>query len=136
MKEEERDQKDLRKFLDFVYEGPKKPEEVREERRGLDLAGKLWLSAIILYGVGDTLTSFLAFEVGGVEANPLFKKVLELGGGIPAFVMLKAASLIALYFISKRFVKRRWVIPSLLMGVGLILVVHNLLMLHSFLILH
>lgn len=130
------EQKDLRKFLDFVYKASRKPEEVRKERRGLDLEGKLWLSAIILYGVGDTLTSFLAFEVGGVEANPLFKKVLELGGGAPAFALLKGASLLALYLISKRLVGRRWVIPSLLTGVGFILTVHNLLMLHSFLILH
>lgn len=60
-----------------------------------------WIAAVLLFGVGDLVTTFVGIELlGAVEGNPLPLAVLE-GYGFAALVVLKGAAFglfVALYY--------------------------------------
>jgi len=46
----------------------------------------LWIPAILLYGVGDIITSALAYRGGAREANPILGFILGKAGSFNAFI--------------------------------------------------
>ncbi len=90
-----------------------------------DIPVGLWVAAILIFGLGDSLTSALAFRTGGYEGNSL---IGLLGGSLWAFVVVKTGVLAGLFFLSYYMLPRHgWLVPALLCAVGLYLVVSNLI---------
>lgn len=86
-----------------------------------------WIPSLILFGFGDTLTSYLVFAAGGRETNPVLAAMM-LDGGMWGFVVLKTIILVALLALSYFALPKRqgWVIPSILTLVGTFLVAYNM----------
>lgn len=88
-----------------------------------------WASALLLYGLGDLLTTTAVLAAGGRELNPLLAAAaLTFGGGLLGPVIIKIVTfggLAAIYL--TRCASHRWAIPVLLTLVGLGLVLNNLL---------
>lgn len=109
-------------------------QETPEEAYNRAIFNILWLVAAVLYGFGDTVTSYLVFTVGGAEANPIMKFFLSLGG-IPAFVAGKTLIMAGLFalsvFVFSPLRRSGWVIPIIAALGGGYLVVHNLIVLFS-----
>ncbi len=89
----------------------------------------LWIPAVLVFGVGDVVTTRLALRLGAVEGNDLVRFLVEdMEGGLLVFVMLKAAILLALLFLSFATLDRfRWMVPSILCCVGAYLLMENML---------
>ncbi len=87
----------------------------------------LWIPAVLLFGLGDTLTSVLVFSGGGYEANPILATLVRiLGGSVLAFVAVKTIALLGLMVTSYRSSgPARWLIPLVVAVLGLYLVSHN-----------
>lgn len=88
----------------------------------------LWIPAILLYGVGDIITSALAYRGEAREANPLLGFILGKAGSFNAFTGIKIGIIIALMLISFLLLKEhhKWIIPALLCALGTYLVIFNL----------
>ncbi len=88
----------------------------------------LWICAVLLYGLGDLVTTNLVLTSGGRELNPLFAATVHaFGGDIYGSAIAKVfilSCLIAIYLSGS--VKQRWAIPSLLCLTGAGLMVSNL----------
>ena len=108
--------------------------ETPEEAYNRAIFNILWLVAAVLYGFGDTVTSYLVFKVGGAEANPIMRFFLGLGG-IPPFVAAKTLIMAGLFalsvFVFSPLKRSGWVIPIITAIGGGYLVVHNLIVLFS-----
>ncbi|KXA93984.1 hypothetical protein AKJ66_00010 [candidate division MSBL1 archaeon SCGC-AAA259E22] len=102
-------------------------DETKEE--GMTSSDLLWIPAFLLYGFGDTASSFLVFGLGGHETNPLFRFLAGLDGGLVWFSLLKTAILVVLCIVSYTTMenKWRWIVPATVTGVGLWLVISNVL---------
>ncbi len=89
----------------------------------------LWASAILLYGLGDFLTTAAVLAAGGRELNPVLAAVsLTFGSRLWGPAIIKVAtlgSLAAIYLYG--CLRHRWAIPALLTLVGLGLVLNNLI---------
>lgn len=91
----------------------------------------LWSSAVLLFVVGDLLTTGLGFAAGAIEANPLPRMVLTQFDSVSmvgAFMVLWKGSVVAffgyLYVVTPR--PHRLGIPIGLTVLGLAVVVWNL----------
>ena len=80
----------------------------------------LWICAVLLYGLGDVVTTNLILTSGGRELNPAFGAMVNaLGRDIWSSAIVKAVilgCLIAIYLFGS--VRHRWAIPVLLSLVG------------------
>ena len=57
----------------------------------------LWVAAVLLYGVGDTVTTFWGLSTGGVaEAGPIAGPVIDTYGSL-GFLALKGATFVLFY---------------------------------------
>jgi hypothetical protein len=96
-----------------------------EPRTGLII---LWVLAVLLFGVGDLLTSSLAFSLGAYEGNPVANYVIQIsGGGIWSLTILKSLILCSLFLMS--YIKMEsyaWTIPAMLSLAGAYMLFHNL----------
>ncbi len=60
-----------------------KDSEAPATGNGAMLFGMLWCLAILVFGVGDLLTSSLAYGLGAVEGNPILRSMMgTFGDGI------------------------------------------------------
>ena len=106
------------------------PTETAEVRTGEPRTGLiiLWVLAILLFGVGDLLTSSLAFSLGAYEGNPIANYVIQISGGsIWSLTILKSFILSSLFLIS--YLKMEglaWTIPAMLSMAGAYMLFHNL----------
>ena len=95
----------------------------------LSFCSGLWICAILLYGLGDWVTTNLILVNGGRELNPVFETIVHaFGGDIVGSAIAKVVilgCLMGIYLFSS--MKHRWAIPSLLSLVGAGLVVSNLI---------
>jgi hypothetical protein len=88
-----------------------------------------WISALLLYGLGDLLTTTAVLAAGGRELNPLLAAAaLTFGGSLLGPVIVKIVTLgcLAAIYLT-RCASHRWAIPVLLTLVGLGLVLNNIL---------
>ena len=88
----------------------------------------LWLLAILVYGVGDIVTSNMAFSVGASELNPFLYPLIN--DSVWNFVKFKAMVLIALMLISTWLItvdSDARVVPLFTLAVGLFLIANNLI---------
>lgn len=106
------------------------PATVVKEARGharLLRRDLLWIPALLIFGLGDILTTQLALSLGAEENNALAKFLIEGPGGLWTFCLVKAAILVPLVLLSLSLgSKHRWLVPGFLCGVGLYLLAGNI----------
>ena len=100
------------------------------------LGGKdrqVWIAAILLYGVGDTVTTFWGLSIGGgiAEAGPIAKPLIE-GYGLYMLLVIKAV-VFPVFYAAWRFVGTpgRVAVPFALALVGGLVTVWNLFVITS-----
>ena len=87
-----------------------------------------WVLAVLFFGLGDTLSSFMVFSQGGSELNPIMRWSITLPGGLLGFVFVKTAAISVLYAISFFWEGvHRWLIPLMLTVAGVYLTCNNLM---------
>lgn len=93
---------------------------------------RLWIAAIVFYGVGDTVTTFWGLSTGGVaEAGPIARPLIEAYGR-PALIGIKAVVFPAFYLIWRYLeTPGRVAVPFALALVGTIVTAWNLLVITS-----
>ncbi len=108
-----------------LYVSPRSERDVDQ----VDVPVTLWVAAVLLFGFGDSLTSALAFSAGAYEGNWLMVQLVGmLGGSLWAFIAVKTAALVGLFFLSYYMLSRySWVVPALLCAAGIYLVINNLI---------
>jgi hypothetical protein len=85
----------------------------------------LWVVAILTYGVGDLLTTYLALRAGLTELNP----IMSFFGNYVSMFFFKVATLIAVFLVSWAFRHHKgfyYSVPIITAVVGVILTVNNL----------
>ena len=98
------------------------------EETSADVSLLFWIMALLFFGLGDTISSFLVFSQGGTELNPIMRWSISLPGGLLGFVLVKTAAISILYAISFFWEgTHRWLIPILLMLAGVYLTTNNFL---------
>lgn len=89
---------------------------------------QVWLAAILLYGIGDTVTTFLGLSAIGVsEAGPIAGPLID-GYGRHALLVLKAV-VFASFYVAWRLLRTpgRVAVPFALSLVGAIVTAWNLI---------
>jgi hypothetical protein len=110
---------------------------VRDDRTIPVLGGKdrqVWIAAIVLYGIGDTITTFLGVSIGGVaEAGPIAGPLME-GYGRSGLIGVKAV-VFPVFYVVWRLLRTpgRVAVPLALALVGGVVTVWNLLVIASIL---
>lgn len=87
----------------------------------------VWLSAVVLYGVGDTVTTYAGLTVGGIaEAGPIAAPLMAAHGQV-ALLAIKAATF-ALFYLAWRHLRTpgRVAVPFALATVGGVVTLWNL----------
>ena len=98
------------------------------EETSADVALLFWILALLFFGLGDTVSSFMVFSQGGAELNPIMRWSLSLPGGLLGFVLVKTAAISILYAIAFFWEgAHRWMIPILLILAGVYLTTNNML---------
>lgn len=85
----------------------------------------LWIVAILTYGVGDLLTTYMALRAGLVELNP----IMAFFGNFVSMFFFKIATLIAVFLVSWVFRHHKsfyYSVPIITAVVGAILTINNL----------
>jgi hypothetical protein len=88
---------------------------------------EVWIAAIILYGIGDTLTTLWGLSTGGVaEAGPVAKPLIEAYGQYMLLVI--KAAIFPLFYLVWRSIRTpgRIAVPFALVLVGGTVTVWNL----------
>jgi len=87
----------------------------------------LWLIAFLLYGIGDTITSYVALRNAGFFGNPLLR--LLFNDNFYPVIPFKIAFLLSLFLISYLALESRisLIFPIALSIVGFFLIINNLL---------
>lgn len=120
-----------------VYKSTSGPDLLQGEFRKDRKVGALiylWVPVILIFGVGDILTTQFAISLGAAERNDIIRFLVEGPGGIWAFSIVKAAILVPLVMISislEGFLK--WLVPSFFMCAGVSLLAVNLSVIGSLL---
>lgn len=92
------------------------------------LSTALWLPAILLYGFGDVITTWLVLAAGGRELNPVLAPLIEATGSIWPLILVKAVVLGSVILLCQFVLgKQKWIGPALLSCFGGGAVIHNLL---------
>lgn len=88
----------------------------------------LWCLAILIFGVGDVLTSSFAFALGAVEGNPIVQSMIGINGNnVWLLTIMKSALLSVLLLLSYlQLGKYAWTIPAVLTCAGTYMLLHNL----------
>jgi len=116
-----------------------KPSDVVQEeyrdRSKVSALGFLWIPAILIFGVGDILTTQIALSLGAVERNSLVSFLIEGPHGLWAFGMFKAVVLIPLSLISLLSLKGKlkWIVPFFVCCLGICMLGGNLSVIGSLL---
>ena len=98
------------------------------EGNSIDITPLLWILALLFFGLGDTVSSFMVFSQGGVELNPVMRWSLTLPGSLLGFVLVKATAISVLYAIAFFWEgAHRWMIPVLLILAGVYLTTNNMM---------
>lgn len=95
---------------------------------------QIWVAAILLYGVGDTVTTFWGLSTGGVaEAGPVAKPLIETYGHV-ALIGIKVIIFPTFYTVW-RFLRTpgRVAVPFALAFVGGLVTLWNVLIIASIL---
>ncbi len=94
---------------------------------GIGLA-VLWVLAILVFGVGDLLTTAATLNLGGVEGNAIAAALMRVSGGsIWALTLTKGALLSGLFLLSYlKLGNYAWTIPAVLACTGSYLLIHNI----------
>ncbi len=102
--------------------------EISQQKLRVPLYIGLWACAVLLYGLGDLVTTHLILATGGRELNPVLGAMVQaFGGGLLGPIIAKIlilACLTAIFLFGS--LRHRWAIPGLLSLVGGYLVVSNL----------
>jgi hypothetical protein len=109
------------------------PEEYGKDRKIAALIF-LWVPVVLIFGVGDILTTQFAISLGAAERNEIIRFLVEGPGGVWAFSIVKAAILIPLVMVSislEGFL--RWLVPSFFLCTGVCLLAVNLSVIGSLL---
>jgi hypothetical protein len=86
----------------------------------------LWVAAILTFGFGDTFTSMMTFNAGGVEANPAMSAVLNLmGGSMMAFVLVKMVATVGVLLLSRLHPRMDAIAATAMLATGVFLVGFN-----------
>jgi hypothetical protein len=112
--------------LDSKWQGRENAQpRAGESRVGLTI---LWVLAVLLFGVGDLLTTSIAFSLGAFEGSPLAGYLLRISGGnIWSLTILKSFILSSLLLISYlRMEGYAWTVPAMLSCAGAYMLFHNL----------
>mgnify|MGYP003724571879 FL=1 len=99
------------------------------EETSADVALLFWILAILFFGLGDTVSSFMVFSQDGNEPNPNMRWSLGLlPDGLLGFVLVKTAAITILYAIAFLWEgAHRWMIPIVLILAGVYLITNNML---------
>lgn len=109
-----------------------KGEKGKQERAVAGLAypsyGVLWGLAIVLFGVGDLLTTSFALGLGAVEGSVVTKLLMDIfGGSVWTLTIVKSAILSSLLLLSYlKMGKYAWTIPAMLTCAGTFMLTHNI----------
>lgn len=102
------------------------------EETAADPSLLFWILAVLTFGLGDTVSSFLAFSAGANELNPIMNWALHLPGpleGLIGFVFLKTVIMAVLFIIAYVWEgPHRWLIPLLMIVTGVYLTTSNALL--------
>lgn len=93
---------------------------------------RIWIAAIVLYGVGDTVTTFWGLSAGGIaEAGPIAGPFIEAYGR-PALLGIKAVVFPSFYVLWRGLrTPGRVAVPLALALVGGVVTAWNLLIVAS-----
>jgi len=98
----------------------------RIEDSAADVALLFWILALLFFGLGDTISSFLVFSIGGAELNPIMRWSTTLPGGLLGFVLVKTVAISLLYAMAYLWEgAHQWVIPVVMTIAGVYLTVSN-----------
>ena len=88
---------------------------------------QVWVAAVVLYGVGDTVTTFWGLSTGGVaEAGPVAAPLIETHGRL-ALLGIKAVTFAAFYVLWRALrTPGRVAVPLALATVGAVVTAWNL----------
>jgi hypothetical protein len=88
----------------------------------------LWVLAILIFGVGDVLTTAATLGLGGAEGNVMAATLMQVtGGSLWAFTLTKGVLLSGLLLLSYlKLGTYAWTIPAALTGTGTYLLLHNI----------
>ncbi|GAB3669088.1 hypothetical protein [Halopiger thermotolerans] len=92
------------------------------------LAFSLWLLAVLVYGVGDLVTTVVGTRTDGiVEGQPLTRAIFGERPSALRFGLFKVGVLLAFYGGSLLLPDDRFraLVPAAILGVGIGVVVHN-----------
>ena len=94
----------------------------------------VWIPVVLIFGVGDILTTQFALSMGAAGRNGIVKFLIEGPGGLWAFGIVKAAILIPLVLISARLEGiLKWMVPCFFLCTGVCLLAVNLAVIGSLL---
>lgn len=87
------------------------PMRKRIRRPTLDAETTAWTAAVLLFGVGDIVTTLSGISYGLPEANPLYATLFEVADPTAVLVGLKAIGFVALVALYRAVESRRLVVP-------------------------
>jgi hypothetical protein len=106
-----------------------------EEQSSLPASGRgrrvglivLWGLAVLIFGVGDILTTAANIGLGGTEGNAIVLAMMELtGGSIWVLTLVKGTILSGLFLLSYLGLGRHaWIVPAVLTCAGTYLLLYN-----------
>jgi hypothetical protein len=107
-----------------------------EEARNVPAAGGsgrvglaiLWVLAILIFGVGDVVTTAAALGLGGAEGNVIAAALIHASGGnVWGLTLVKGIVLSGLLLLSYlRLGKHAWTVPAVLTCAGTYMLLYNI----------
>ena len=99
------------------------------EETSADVALLFWILAILFFGLGDTVSSFMVFSQDGNEPNAIMRwSLVLLPDGLLGVVLAKTDAISILYAIAFLWEgAHQWMIPIVLILAGVYLITNNML---------